>query len=1340
MSRRTSRRSAKVSKRWHIYEPLERRQLLAAHIQGDPTVYSTIQSAIDAAAAGAVINVDPGTYSEWISISKSLTLRGAQAGVDARSNARAGAAETIMNGISLGGTTRSASVSVNADNVTVDGFTFTGTNSQDLAQGAGLVISPNHSGTHIFDNIFQNNTSGMFLANNSSTNAAIIYHNVFKNNNNAGEEGGRGIYTNGDLSGGNLTNVQIDSNYFYNNRGSSGTTGLEAAMAFEALTAGKQSNISITNNAMDNNGKAVLFFNTVGITLTGNVVTQTLDQYSGTFRFEGNNQNVTITGNTLYNNTGPAVAVDAKGVPGDSSGFVINNNNIYGNSTGWSGSHLGVITDSTTYDGAPDDRNNYWGSATGPGGDGTGTGDWVYGIGHVVSGGQWVFTPGGNELWSPFASSPIGSLRSPYYGVAETSDGLVQTEDYDAGGEGNAYHDLDASNSGGKYRPGQGVDLETTTDTNGGFDLTNTKAGEWVGYTLNVPVGGIFNIDFRVANAQTTGGKFHLVIDGTDVTGQLTVPTTGGTQTWTTLSKTGVSIGGGTHDVRLMFDANGTSGTVGNFNWLKFTDTSIITTPSAPSNAAATAQSGARVTLTWSDNSNNETGFIIERKTGVSGTWGPLTTTLANVISYIDTSVQPGILYVYRVRATNLSGDSQNSNEATVTTPTVNPVTYLSDLPFASATNGWGPVERDMNVGGQNSGDGSTIVLNGVSYTKGLGTNSVSDITLNLDGLYKTFLSDVGLDDVQKFDGSVQFQVYADGVLKFDSGIMGPTSTTQDISFDVTNVQQLTLHVGDGGDGNAFDWGDWAGARLTTDTATLNAPTNLVAAPLSATQVQLNWTDKSVGESGFKIERSTNGTDFTQVGLAPGEATSFIDSTAAPGTAYTYRVRATTGATDSDPSNTYAVITPSVPSVTYVSDMQWAFSSNGWGPVERDMNVGGQNSGDGTQIKLAGVSYTKGLGTNSPSEVDLNLSGAYGWFVSDVGVDDHQTSFGTVTFQVWADGVKVYDSGLMTATSATQTIVQSLSGVQQLKLIVTNGGDDSSFDWADWANARLLAPGPQPSAPTAPTTLTATVAGTAINLGWTNTSTNEDNFLVERSTNGGSTFTQIASLPADTITYTDSSVLSGVTYTYRVRAANGFGYSGYTNNASNTINPIPAGWTQADIGSVGTATGSAAYDGTTYTVRGGGSSTGAFTSGTDAFHYVYQSKTGNFTISAKVASLQNTNSNAKAGIMIRNTTAANSPFVGLFVTPSGGVKFVTRSKTGGSVTTTTVIGATAPIYLRITRSSNTFTAQRSSDGITWTTIKSASVTLTSTVTTGLVVSSGAANTLNTSTFSDVSIV
>ena len=211
----------------------------------------------------------------------------------------------------------------------------------------------------------------MFLANNSSTDGALIQHDYFANNNNAGNNSGSGIYTDGTISGGNLTNVTIDSNTFVNNYSSDG---VEAACAFQATSAGEQSNIRITNNIMTGNGKATLFFNTTGVVIENNTITGCIDQGSAALRFEGNNHNVTIMFNTADNNTAPAVAVDAKGVTGDSSGFVINDNNFYNNNDAHTPA-LSVVFDDRVYTGTFDVRNDWWGSASGPGGDGAGTGD-----------------------------------------------------------------------------------------------------------------------------------------------------------------------------------------------------------------------------------------------------------------------------------------------------------------------------------------------------------------------------------------------------------------------------------------------------------------------------------------------------------------------------------------------------------------------------------------------------------------------------------------------------------------------------------------------------------------------------------------------------------------------------------------------------------------------------------------------------------------------------------------------------------------------------------------------------------------------------------------------------
>lgn len=139
---------------------------------------------------------------------------------------------------------------------------------------------------------------------------------------------------------------------------------------------------------------------------------------------------------------------------------------------------------------------------------------------------------------------------------------------------------------------------------------------------------------------------------------------------------------------------------------------------------------------------------------------------------------------------------------------------YVSDLPFVSATNGYGPVERDTNVGGSGAGDGTPITIRGASYAKGLGTNAVSSVTVDLGGSCTSFSSDVGVDDSAGGKGSVTFTVLADGVPVASTGVMTGTSAVQHLSADVTGVQQLTLQVGDAGDGNGHDNADWAGARL----------------------------------------------------------------------------------------------------------------------------------------------------------------------------------------------------------------------------------------------------------------------------------------------------------------------------------------------------------------------------------------------------------------------------------------------------------------------------------------------------------------------------------------------
>jgi hypothetical protein len=89
--------------------------------------------------------------------------------------------------------------------------------------------------------------------------------------------------------------------------------------------------------------------------------------------------------------------------------------------------------------------------------------------------------------------------------------------------------------------------------------------------------------------------------------------------------------------------------------------------PSAPSDLVSTAVSSSQIDLTWTDNSENEDGFKVERKTGGSG-FSEIGMSGANITSFSDTGLDSETTYTYRVRAHNEYGDSEYSNETSATT------------------------------------------------------------------------------------------------------------------------------------------------------------------------------------------------------------------------------------------------------------------------------------------------------------------------------------------------------------------------------------------------------------------------------------------------------------------------------------------------------------------------------------------------------------------------------------------------------------------------------------------------------------------------------------------------
>jgi alpha-galactosidase len=141
--------------------------------------------------------------------------------------------------------------------------------------------------------------------------------------------------------------------------------------------------------------------------------------------------------------------------------------------------------------------------------------------------------------------------------------------------------------------------------------------------------------------------------------------------------------------------------------------------------------------------------------------------------------------------------------------------------------------------------------------------------------------------------------------------------------------------------------------------------------------------------------------------------------------------------------------------VTSVADLPWRSESNGWGPVERDLSNGEKAAGDGQTITIGGRVFASGVGTHAPSVVTLDLGEACTAFAADVGLDDETGEQGSVRFQVWGDGVRLADSGVVRGSQPSRPIYADVTGVEVLELRVSGGGDGIDFDHADWGDARV---------------------------------------------------------------------------------------------------------------------------------------------------------------------------------------------------------------------------------------------------------------------------------------------
>lgn len=191
--------------------------------------------------------------------------------------------------------------------------------------------------------------------------------------------------------------------------------------------------------------------------------------------------------------------------------------------------------------------------------------------------------------------------------------------------------------------------------------------------------------------------------------------------------------------------------------------------------------------------------------------------------------------------------------------------------------------------------------------------------------------------------------------------------------------------------------------------------------------------------------------------------------------------------------------------------------------------------------------------------------------------------------------------------------------------------------------------------------------------------------------------------------------------------------------SASTATSCPTPWKCADIGGPIPA-GSQSFNSTTgtWTIKAGGADISGFA---DEFRFVWQKLPGNGSVIAHVLTQTNTSPGAKAGVMLRATTAAGSPNYALLVSPGEGIKVQVRKTLNGDTQKLANPPGTAPAWLKITRSGNTYTAYTRTNGTTWTLIPGSSITINlgTSMLAGLAVTSHNSGVLGTVTMNHVKV-
>jgi hypothetical protein len=325
-------------------------------------------------------------------------------------------------------------------------------------------------------------------------------------------------------------------------------------------------------------------------------------------------------------------------------------------------------------------------------------------------------------------------------------------------------------------------------------------------------------------------------------------------------------------------------------------------------------------------------------------------------------------------------------------------------------------------------------------------------------------------------------------------------------------------------------------------------------------------------------------------------------------------------------------------------------------------------------------------------------------------------------------GSELYNSGQMGARD------QSAGAVKFTVPTVANGKVYVGGEFALTIYGSIV----DVTVPTAPALVEATaLSDNSINLSWSDNTPNETTFTIERSLDGKS-YAAIGTVNADVTTFTDTGLTPRTKYYYEVFASNAAGDSKPTSPATATTlaRSLPISWNDADIGGP-TYPGSVSYDHGVFTVDASGYD---IWNNFDQLHYVYQTLGGDGTIVARVDSVQYTDYWAKAGVMMRQSLDADSPYAFMFVSPGAATNFQYRVAQGNYSGWNGNLGAYAPEWVKLVRTGDVMTGYASPDGTNWSAVGSITVPMSAQIYVGLALTAHNSAAVNESTFDFVSVV